>query len=129
MKASVYKQYGDAAIMNIVLESLPKVRLIKDYMLKLLNNPFFIRSPPKLPHHWLRPKKLFLSVEMTAQPPILLVSVVKFHQPFKLWPVSTCPRSWAKCQERRFKINMWRFITNALSSLFNNFFVDFYFWY
>lgn len=26
MKASVYKQYGDAAIMNIVLESLPKVR-------------------------------------------------------------------------------------------------------
>lgn len=25
MKASVYKQYGDAAIMNIVLESLPKV--------------------------------------------------------------------------------------------------------
>lgn len=26
MKANVYKQYGDAAIMNIVLESLPKVR-------------------------------------------------------------------------------------------------------
>lgn len=26
MKAAVYKQYGDAAIMNIVLESLPKVR-------------------------------------------------------------------------------------------------------
>lgn len=25
MKAHVYKQYGDAAIMNIVLESLPKV--------------------------------------------------------------------------------------------------------
>lgn len=25
MKATVYKQYGDAAIMNIVLESLPKV--------------------------------------------------------------------------------------------------------
>lgn len=25
MKANVYKQYGDAAIMNIVLESLPKV--------------------------------------------------------------------------------------------------------
>ena len=28
MKASVYKQYGDAAIMNIVLESLPKVIII-----------------------------------------------------------------------------------------------------
>ena len=27
MKAAVYKQYGDAAIMNIVLESLPKVCL------------------------------------------------------------------------------------------------------
>lgn len=26
MKAAVYKQYGDAAIMNIVLDSLPKVR-------------------------------------------------------------------------------------------------------
>lgn len=25
MKANVYKQYGDAAIMNIVLESLPKI--------------------------------------------------------------------------------------------------------
>lgn len=25
MKAAVYKQFGDAAIMNIVLESLPKV--------------------------------------------------------------------------------------------------------
>lgn len=29
MKASVYKQYGDAAIMNIVLESLPKVSIEK----------------------------------------------------------------------------------------------------
>lgn len=29
MKASVYKQYGDAAIMNIVLESLPKVSRLK----------------------------------------------------------------------------------------------------
>ena len=28
MKAHVYKQYGDAAIMNIVLESLPKVLTI-----------------------------------------------------------------------------------------------------
>lgn len=25
MKAAAYKQYGDAAIMNIVLESLPKI--------------------------------------------------------------------------------------------------------
>lgn len=29
MKAAVYKQYGDAAIMNIVLEALPKVFLFK----------------------------------------------------------------------------------------------------
>jgi flotillin len=27
MKASVYKQYGDAAIMNIVLDALPKVHI------------------------------------------------------------------------------------------------------
>ena len=27
MKAAVYKQYGDAAIMNIVLDSLPKVKI------------------------------------------------------------------------------------------------------
>lgn len=27
MKANVYKQYGDAAIMSIVLEALPKVRI------------------------------------------------------------------------------------------------------
>lgn len=27
MKASIYKQYGDAAIMSIVLEALPKVSL------------------------------------------------------------------------------------------------------
>jgi flotillin len=41
MKASVYKQYGDAAIMNIVLESLPKVcadvwSSIKDLLLIVL---------------------------------------------------------------------------------------------
>lgn len=29
MKATVYKQYGDAAIMNIVLESLPKVSVLR----------------------------------------------------------------------------------------------------
>lgn len=28
MKAAVYKQFGDAAIMNIVLDSLPKVRIL-----------------------------------------------------------------------------------------------------
>jgi uncharacterized membrane protein YqiK len=27
MKAAVYKQYGDAAIMSLVLEALPKVKL------------------------------------------------------------------------------------------------------
>lgn len=40
MKASVYKQYGDAAIMNIVLESLPKVKLLKDYAAKNTKQPF-----------------------------------------------------------------------------------------
>lgn len=30
MKASVYKTYGDAAIMNIVLESLPKVIILSN---------------------------------------------------------------------------------------------------
>lgn len=36
MKAHVYKQYGDAAIMNIVLESLPKVKNV----IKLIKNFF-----------------------------------------------------------------------------------------
>lgn len=35
MKASVYKQYGDAAIMNIVLESLPKVRIKVEVVVKI----------------------------------------------------------------------------------------------
>jgi hypothetical protein len=35
MKAAVYKQYGDAAIMSLVLEALPKVkqRLKKELMM------------------------------------------------------------------------------------------------
>lgn len=33
LKATVYKQYGDAAIMNIVLESLPKVNIDEFLML------------------------------------------------------------------------------------------------
>lgn len=32
IKAAVYKQYGDAAIMNIVLESLPKVRAFYNWL-------------------------------------------------------------------------------------------------
>lgn len=31
-KAAVYKQYGDAAIMSIVLESLPKVTYFKFFL-------------------------------------------------------------------------------------------------
>ncbi len=30
MKAAAYKQYGDAAMMSLVLEALPKVRMTKD---------------------------------------------------------------------------------------------------
>jgi hypothetical protein len=38
MKAAVYKQYGDAAIMNIVLEALPKVGPIKSEVRVLEHN-------------------------------------------------------------------------------------------
>lgn len=38
MKAAVYKQYGDAAIMSIVLESLPKVNLLQITLFKLEKN-------------------------------------------------------------------------------------------
>lgn len=34
MKAAVYKQYGDAAIMNMVLESLPKVNKKKFFLIE-----------------------------------------------------------------------------------------------
>lgn len=34
-KASVYKQYGDAAIMSIVLEALPKVSIRSSFFLCL----------------------------------------------------------------------------------------------
>lgn len=41
-KAAVYKQYGDAAIMNIVLESLPKVSIALPFYCKnQLLNLFF----------------------------------------------------------------------------------------
>jgi hypothetical protein len=44
MKAAVYKQYGDAAIMNIVLEALPKVNphiLSRNQVNFVLNKSFF----------------------------------------------------------------------------------------
>lgn len=44
MKASVYKQYGDAAIMNIVLDSLPKVSayiLRESFGLNIKDNFFY----------------------------------------------------------------------------------------
>jgi uncharacterized membrane protein YqiK len=55
MKAAVYKQYGDAAIMNIVLEALPKVKEISECeFLRFANDPFFLylnlRLLPKLLH-------------------------------------------------------------------------------
>lgn len=40
MKAAVYKQYGDAAIMNIVLESLPKV--LSQIQMALSKNPQWV---------------------------------------------------------------------------------------
>ena len=62
MKAAVYKQYGDAAIMNIVLESLPKVSTIKSSFVVIecsIKNLFALfRLLPKLPLHWPRRKKL-----------------------------------------------------------------------
>jgi hypothetical protein len=36
MKAAVYKQYGDAAIMSLVLEALPKVKQAKQEELMML---------------------------------------------------------------------------------------------
>jgi len=53
MKAHVYKQYGDAAIMNIVLESLPKVSdlefIVLDSYLVVFEFPH--RLPPRWPLH------------------------------------------------------------------------------
>lgn len=43
MKANVYKQYGDAAIMSIVLEALPKVREI-NHTFRAMNLPNHIFS-------------------------------------------------------------------------------------
>ncbi|KAL7019890.1 hypothetical protein ACKWTF_011288 [Chironomus riparius] len=71
MKAAVYKQYGDAAIMNIVLEALPKVNILTiksnlysiNHLLLLSIN----RLPLKLPHHSLKQKRLFSSVVMIVQ--------------------------------------------------------------
>lgn len=66
MKAAVYKQYGDAAIMNIVLESLPKVTLVKPSI--LFSNQtydwFRYRLPPKLLHHWRKRKRSYSLVEV-----------------------------------------------------------------
>ena len=42
MKAHVYKQYGDAAIMNIVLESLPKVGVEHKIFFSQIQKLYFI---------------------------------------------------------------------------------------
>lgn len=43
LKAAVYKQYGDAAIMNIVLDALPKVKKLI-YLKLIMNVTLFIFS-------------------------------------------------------------------------------------
>lgn len=60
MKAHVYKQYGDAAIMNIVLESLPKVSARYAFNLELRIQYFEIhyRLPLRWLHHWPKPMRL-----------------------------------------------------------------------
>ena len=73
MKASAYKQYGDAAVMALVLEALPqvlgmtmcfinlKIDLIKISILSLKISFILLltfRSLPKLLHHSPRPMKL-----------------------------------------------------------------------
>lgn len=53
MKAAVFKQYGDAAIMSIVLEALPKVdyKRLNFLVLKKFVDFFFYRLRPRLQHH------------------------------------------------------------------------------
>lgn len=36
MKANVYKQYGEAAVMSLVLDALPKVRIHRIWMIEFL---------------------------------------------------------------------------------------------
>lgn len=61
MKAQVYKQYGDAAIMQIVLESLPKVRIyfIMFSTFSKKNILFIFRLLPRFLHRWPRPRRSF----------------------------------------------------------------------
>lgn len=71
MKANVYKQYGDAAIMSIVLEALPKVSELKSLDLSIqlnLNclNYYSSRLLLKSLHHWPKLMKLFSLVVMTV---------------------------------------------------------------
>lgn len=70
MKANVYKQYGDAAIMSIVLEALPKVSELKSLNLNTdeLNclNYYSSRLLLKSLHHWPKLMKLFSLVVMTV---------------------------------------------------------------
>lgn len=60
MKANVYKQYGDAAIMNIVLESLPKVRKRESNSVSERKLTIFLpgRSLPRWPLRWPKPMRL-----------------------------------------------------------------------
>lgn len=59
MKANVFKTYGDAAIMSIVLEALPKVSNppLFDFIRCLFNCVFVFRLLPKCQHHWPRPMR------------------------------------------------------------------------
>ena len=69
MKASAYKQYGDAAVMALVLEALPQVTLpncpfIRGHFVVIRSHTLFAIAPPKLswetffmffiePRHWI----------------------------------------------------------------------------
>ena len=58
MKAAAYAQYGDAAVMSLVLEALPQVGcLVWGTVLCLLSHLRLLR---KLPLHWLKLRRLSL---------------------------------------------------------------------
>lgn len=105
MKATVYKQYGDAAIMSIVLEALPKVTVILTQPTRRKLTVVSFRSQLKSPHHSPRPRKSSSSVATTRQPPTSHVLLVKFLQLLTLWPVSIFRRCWASFLARKSRTN------------------------
>ena len=57
MKAAAYAQYGDAAVMSLVLEALPQVGCCVWGVLCILCNLRLLR---RLPLHWLKLRRLSL---------------------------------------------------------------------